>query len=95
MRINVNFAVSTDVIEFKPFMGLDINKYKEAFERWYFKEELVNEVPIYVNQVNYKYFDAKPIVDWLNMVAPNCNARIVQYNIPPEEEDKTLPGMYF
>ena len=33
-----------------------MDKYKEAFEKWYFKQILVDEVPVYVNQVKYKYF---------------------------------------
>ena len=30
-------------IEFKPFLGDDIEKYREAFEKWYFEEEETEE----------------------------------------------------
>lgn len=72
-----------------------MDKYKEAFEKWYFKQILVDEVPVYVNQVKYKYFNAEPIVDWMNIVAPDCNARIIQKGIEPGKEDPSLPYMYF
>lgn len=95
MKVNVDFAVCIDVIEFKEFMGNNIDKYKECFERWYFEETLIDGVPVYHHQLKYKYFNAEPIVDWLNEVAPKCNARIVATDIIPGKEDTSLPYMYF
>lgn len=97
MKINVDFAVCVDVIEFEEFMGKDINKYKKNFENWYF--EVVEKFGIPVRQqrstLKYKYFNSQPIVDWMNEVAPGCNARIIAKDVIPGQEDTSLPYMYF
>ena len=95
MKINIGFASFISLIEFNEFMGTDINKYKEEFEKWYFEEKIVDDVPIYPQQLKYKYFDAEPIVDWMNQVAPGCNARIISKKLVPGEEDTSLPYMCF
>ena len=33
MKINVGFAIYTDVVEFEPFLGEKISKYKKAFDK--------------------------------------------------------------
>lgn len=95
MKVNVNFGVSIYVIEFNEFMGKDINQYKEIFEKWYFDQILVDDIPVYHHQSKYKYFNAEPIVDWMNEVAPGCNARIIAEDLNPGDEDTSLPYMYF
>lgn len=97
MKINAGFAIYVDVIEFEPFMGADINDYKEAFEKWYFENVDINGIPVLKKKaiLSVDGLNGKAIVSWMNEVAPGCNARIVQYHIPPEQEDPTLPGMYF
>lgn len=99
MKINAGFAVSTDVIEFEPFLGENIGDYIEAFDKWYFEDSIISGIPVHRAKEEhikrFKYFNGEVIVAWMNEVAPGCNARIVQYNIPPEQEDPTLPGMYF
>ena len=95
MKINVDFAICVDVIEFEDFMGKDIDKYKESFENWYFDEIVIDNIPVYHHQLKYKYFNAEPIVDWMNEVAPGCNARIIAKDVMPGEEDISLPYMYF
>ena len=95
MKVNVGFAIFVTIIEFDEFMGKDVDKYKEEFEKWYFEERLVNGLPVYPHQLKYKYFNAEPIVDWMNEVAPGCNARILEKDIKPGEEDKSLPYMCF
>ena len=95
MKVNIDFAVCVVVIEFKEFMGKDIDKYKESFEKWYFEEILVNDIPVYHHQLKYQYFNAEPIVDWMNEVSPGCNAKIIADNLKPGEEDTSLPYMYF
>ncbi len=97
MKFNAGFAVFVDVIEFKPFMGENIDKYKEKFEQWYYEDTITNGFPIRKQRSDlpFKYFDGNVIVYWLNEIAPNCGAKIVQLHISPEEEDKSLPGMYF
>lgn len=97
MKINAGFAIYVDVIDFIPFMGQDIDEYKKAFEEWYFEEVNFNGIPTLQKKANLKVrgLNGEAIVTWMNEVAPKCNARIVQHHISPEEEDKTLPGMYF
>lgn len=97
MRINAGFAVYVDVIEFEPFMGENIDDYKKAFEEWYFEEVDFNGILILQQKANLNVdgLNGNAIVTWMNEVAPGCNAKIVQYHIPHEKEDTTLPGMYF
>ena len=95
MKINVGFASYVTVIEFKEFMGTDVNKYKEEFEKWYFEEILVNNIPLYHHQSKYKYFNAQPIVDWMNEVAPDCHAKIIEKHIESGMEDTSLPYICF
>lgn len=95
MRVNVDFATFIDEIEFEPFLGENVDIYKKKFEEWYFTQNIENGIPIYPNQIKYKYFDAKPLVDWLNEVKPNCKARINKKEIEPGKEDKKLPYIYF
>lgn len=40
MKMNVSFGICVDVIEFKEFMGKDIDKYKESFENGIWKKFL-------------------------------------------------------
>ena len=99
MKFNAGFAVFVDVIEFEPFMGENIEKYIEAFDKWYFEDSIIFGIPTHHAKEKhiqrFKYFNGEVIVAWMNEVAPECNARIVQYHIPPEQEDTSLPGMYF
>lgn len=95
MKINIGFGSFVSVIEFEPFMGENIEDYKNEFEKWFFYEKLENDVPIYPNQLKYKYFNAEPIVDWMNQVAPECNARIIAFQIASGNEDTSLPYMCF
>lgn len=95
MRANVDFATFIDEIEFKAFLGNDINIYKECFEKWYFSQNMENGIPIYPNQLKYKYFDAEPIVGWMNEISPTCDAKITKKGIEPGEEDTSLQYMYF
>lgn len=95
MKVNVDFATFIDEIEFEPFLGEVVKTYKEGFEKWYFAQIIENDVPVYLHQKRYKYFDAKPIVDWLNEIEPKCNAKITKKNINPGDEDTSLQYMYF
>ena len=72
-----------------------VKRKKENFEKWYFEQILVDDVPVYHHQSKYKFFNAEPIVDWMNEVAPGCNARIIAENLNPGAEDTSLPYMYF
>jgi hypothetical protein len=95
MKVNVDFATFIDEIEFKAFLGNDISKYKQGFEEWYFRQTIINDIPVYPNQIKYKYFDAEPIIGWMNEVEPTCNAKITRKNIEPGDEDTSLQYMYF
>ena len=97
MKINVGFAVFTDVVEFEPFMGTDMDKYMEAFNEWYYEHTEVCGVGVLKQKstLPYKYFNTQVILDWMNEVAPSCNAHIIEANIPFGQEDKSLPGMCF
>lgn len=95
MKVNIDFAQYIAVIEFEPFLGDDLNEYKKAFEKWYF---IVNKKGIIIKQnpkLQYKYFDAQVIIDWLKIVSPKCKARIIEPFLKIGEEDKSLPYMYF
>ena len=97
MKVNVGFAVYIDVIEFKEFMGKNIDKYKKAFEDWYYEEVIKYGFPVLQQRsdLTYKYFNTDVVIDWMNEVAPECNARIIQHKIEPGKEDTSLPYMCF
>lgn len=97
MKVNIGRSVSIDVIEFEPFLGDDIEKYKTEFEKWYFELIHIGNLPYGVQRssLKYKNLDGIPIVDWMNEVAPGCNARIIAKNLFPGQEDKNLPYMCF
>ena len=87
MRMNVDFAMHIDEIEFEPFMGENIHDYKEAFEEWYYEEysEVIDgERLICMRQrsdLPYEYFGVEVIIDWIKEVAPHANPRILKRNL--------------
>lgn len=93
MKVNIDFAQYVATIEFEPFLGNDINEYKQAFEKWYFvkKGKIIKQNP----KLHYDCFDAQVIIDWLKMVAPKCKPKIIEPYLNVGEEDKSLPYMYF
>lgn len=97
MKINVGFAIYTDVVEFEPFLGEKISKYKKAFDKWYYEIGEIGGIKIKQQRADlpYKYFNTQVILDWMLEVAPNCNAHIVEARIPLGQEDNSLPGLYF
>ena len=84
MKVNAYFAIWIDVIEFEPFMGTDSEVYQYAFLDYYC-----------TNWNDNMYMVSETIVKWMNEVAPGCNARILEKDIKPGEEDKSLPYMCF
>lgn len=95
MKVNIDFAQYVSTIEFEPFLGDNIEKYKEAFESWYYilnkKGKIIKVNP----ELNYDCFDAKVIIDWLKIASPNCKAKIIEPFLKSGEEDKSLPYLYF
>lgn len=94
MKVNIDFAQYVATIEFKPFLGEDIEKYKEAFEDWYFVE-LKDGTIIARPDLNYEVFDAQVIIDWLLEASPECDAKIIEPFLKVGKEDKSLPYMCF
>lgn len=84
MKANLNFATRIDEIEFKAFLGTDIERYQKYFEQWY-----------YTPENDYLQMRAETIIKWMLLVAPKCNARITKSWIIPGEEDTSLPYMCF
>lgn len=97
MKINIGKSVSIDVIEFIPFLGDDIETYKNEFEKWFFEIIYIGGLPYGVQKstLHYETIDGTAIVDWMNEIAPECNARIIAKNLFPGQEDKNLPYMCF
>lgn len=97
MKINVGFGLFIDVVEFKPFLGTDIDKYMTEFSNWYYEHTEVYGVGVLKQRstLPYKYLDTQVILDWMLEMAPDCDAHIVESDIPCEQKDKSLPGMYF
>lgn len=101
MKINVCYPELVDEIEFEPFLGKNIKKYKQAFDEWYYDE--VVEYSGRKKHVGYFpkkrfdniYFDTNVIITWIKEVAPQANPRIIRSDIPAGQEDKTLPCMAF
>ncbi len=97
MKVNIGFAQYVSTIEFKPFLGDDIEKYIEAFEEWYY-EEIVEEDGSLLQQrsdLSYDCFDTQVIIDWLLEADPTCEAKIIEPFLRPGEEDESLPYMCF
>lgn len=93
MKVNIDFAQYVAVIEFKPFLGEDVNEYKKEFEKWYFikKGRRIIQNP----KLHYDCFDAQVIIDWLNIASPSCKAKIVEPFLNIGEEDESLQYMCF
>lgn len=97
MRINVTFGLFYDIVEFKPFLGKRISKYKKAFDRWYYERDEIGGIGIMRQRstLPYKYLDTNVIIDWMLEMAPDCEAHILKSHIPIEERDNSLPGLCF
>ena len=94
MKVNIGFAQYVATIEFKAFLGEDVDTYKEAFEDWYF-EELEDGTIRKRPNLNNEVFDAQVIIDWLLEASPECNAKIIEPFLKVGEEDESLPYMCF
>lgn len=97
MKINVGFGLYVYVVEFKPFLGENIDDYINAFDNWYYEPDIVYGVNILKQKetLPYKYLDIQVVLDWMLETAPDCEAHIVEYRVPCEKKDKSLPIMYF
>lgn len=97
MKVNIGFAQYVATIEFKPFLGDDIEKYREAFEKWYFEEEKTEEGIVIKERsdLHYDCFNTQVIIDWLLEVSPKCGAKIIEPFLKSGQEDKSLPYMCF
>lgn len=84
MKVNVNFVVYIDVIEFKPFMGENIKTYQDAFLEYYC-----------INWTEDMHMDTETIIKWMNEIAPKCGAKIIEKKIEPNKENTNLPYMCF
>lgn len=94
MKVNIDFAQYVSTIEFKPFLGEDIEKYQEAFEEWYF-EEVEEGIREQRSDLDYEVFDTQVIIDWLLEASPKCDAKIIESFLKVGEEDESLPYMCF
>ena len=101
MKVNIDFAMHIDVIEFEPFMKGNIEDYQRAFEKWYYEEytEVIEgkKLTCMRQRANlpYKYFGVEVVIDWINEVAPSSNPRILERNLGRKEYDSSLPSMCF
>lgn len=94
MKVNIDFAQYVATIEFKPFLGEDIEEYQDAFEDWYFEEDENGKIRKRSDLTN-DVFDAQVIIDWMLEVSPECDAKIIETFLKSGEEDKNLPYMCF
>lgn len=97
MKVVVDFATYASIIEFKPFMGSDIELYQQAFENWYYEE-----VPCgggknlrQRSDLKYSIFDVNVVIDWIKETEPEANPIVLVERIDPDKVDSSLPGMYF
>ncbi|MBR2785944.1 MAG: hypothetical protein IKD76_00305 [Clostridia bacterium] len=99
MKVVIGFPTMASIIEFEPFLGNNIEVYREAFDNWYYEE-----VPsIYMggtickqrSDLNYTTLDVNVIIDWIKEVAPESNPVVLVEMMEPDDVDPALPGMYF
>lgn len=101
MKGVIDFAVCWYLIEFEPFLGSDIKKYQEEFEKWYYEEytEVIEGEKLVIKRkrsdLPYKVFDITPIIDWMKEISPASNPIVIDYGEFGTEYDKKLPAMYF
>lgn len=101
MRARVEFDTYGVIIEFEPFMGKNIRKYQEEFEKWYYEERedtFYGVTDIFYAQrkdLPYEYFDITPIFDWMKEMSPLSNPRVIGTYQRGEKYDKSLPAMFF
>ena len=92
MKVSIDFAEYVAVIEYEPFLGEDITKYKKEFDKWYFQR--VRKMK-YKKKKDNEIFDANLVIEWLKITSPNCKAKIVEPFLNIGEEDESLPYMCF
>lgn len=101
MKIIVDFTQDLYLVEFEPFLGTNIERYQEEFDKWYYEEEseIVEGKKMTVfkqrSDLNYKYFDINVITDWMKEVAPNSNPKVIQSYVRGQKYDKSLPKLNF
>lgn len=97
MRARVEFDTYGVVIEFEPFMGEDISKYQEEFEKYFYVEIEEN----FKGKKATGYIPKKmcwgiqEIFDWMKEMSPLSNPRVISTYKRGEKYDKTLPEMSF
>lgn len=97
MKARVDFDTYGVVIEFEPFMGKNIRKYQEEFERYFYKEikeslngkESIGYVP------KKMCWGIQEIIDWMKEMSPMSNPRVISTYQCGEKYDKSLPAMFF
>lgn len=98
MRANVFLGQWIDVVEFEPFMGDDIDEYEKKIEEFFYetvKDEDGDLVEVFRKDLPYTYLSGEAVVYWMNLVAPSSRARLVNSDIIPGKEDKSLPYICF
>lgn len=101
MKVIVDFTQDWYLIEFEPFLGEQIEKYQEEFEKWYYEEhsEIIEGKKLTCmrqrSDLPYKFFDITPIIDWMKEVAPNSKPRVIKHYVWGEKYDKSLPKLNF
>lgn len=97
MKAYVSFGTIFYLIEFEPFMGKNIKKYQEEFEKYFYVEKVVfHNGKKYVNYEPKKMcWGIEEIFDWMREMSTTSNPRILGEYILGEKYDKKIPGMYF
>ena len=72
MKTVIAFPLSASIIEFKPFLGENIELYQKTFEEWYSKRYNPR-----TKATNRGVFDVNVVIDWIKEVAPEANPRII------------------
>ncbi len=93
MKINLVFDYGTDVVEVPDFVGENVKKYRERFDKWCFDK---NNKTTFDRKTGAFCYDGSTFVDWLNKyeLQDNEKAEITESG-PYDLNRKGRPTLFF
>ncbi len=92
MKINLVFDYGTDVVEVPDFVGENVKKYRERFDKWCYDKD--NKIT-FNRQTRVFSFDGTTFVDWLNKYECMGPVRAAMLEENVIDYDRALPTLFF
>lgn len=92
MKVNLDFTLFIDVIEFNPIKGKYLETYVNEFYEWYHFGKTINKSSsrgFVINEQIYSW-NGKAFIDFMNQVYPESSAKLLESDVTPGKEDSSL-----